>query len=136
MSVFSLLPKNATATIEDHIYCNGPSSIIAEYSRVKRISRVHFTRISSILLTFTICNILFNVGLACVSYHVSKNDALKEKKTFIKMDEPKTMVQEKKQARKVLTELKKAIREGRIFPEKQGRRIKKKVYLQEVSPEN
>jgi hypothetical protein len=40
------------------------------------------------------------------------------------MDKPKIKL--KQQAKKVLTELKKAIREGRIFPEKQGRRIKKK----------
>jgi hypothetical protein len=44
------------------------------------------------------------------------------------MDEPKTISQENKIARKVLIELKKAIREGRIYPEKQGRQIRKKVY--------
>jgi hypothetical protein len=37
------------------------------------------------------------------------------------MDEPKTIAKEKKRFRKVLIELKKAIREGRIYPEKQGR---------------
>jgi hypothetical protein len=41
----------------------------------------------------------------------------------------------RQQAKKVLIKLKKAIREGRTFREKQGRRIRKIVYLQGVSPE-
>jgi hypothetical protein len=50
------------------------------------------------------------------------------------MDKPKKLTI-KQQVKKVLTELKKAIREGRIFPEKQGRPMRKGIYLQEVSPE-
>jgi hypothetical protein len=50
------------------------------------------------------------------------------------MDKPKKLTI-KEQAKKVLIELKKAIREGRTFPEKQGRPMRKGIYLQEVSPE-
>jgi hypothetical protein len=72
--------------------------------------------------------------LTYISYHVSIDDGLKKIKTLIKMDEQKSITKEKK-AKKVLIELKKAIREGRIYPEPQGRKLMKKVYLQEVSPE-
>jgi hypothetical protein len=50
------------------------------------------------------------------------------------MDEPNPEI--KKQLKKLLTELKRALREGRTYREKQGRRIRRKnIYIQEVSPE-
>jgi hypothetical protein len=90
--------------------------------------KLHIKSPHTRILPATYCFCYFNTLI------VSKIDALKELKKLIKMDKPKKLTI-KEQAKKVLIELKKALREGRTFPEKQGRPMRKGIYLQEVSQE-